>query len=96
MATLAEHTDADARIPTATVMDARNGGEDYWFVFTTEHGLEAVIPFDHAEFDRRDDGTIRTVEFYRHHPRRPPMQAGWVEGGRADWGADVIDTLEAL
>lgn len=83
-------------IPDATVMDARDGGESYWFVFTTERGLEAVIPFDHAECDRRSDGTIRTVEFYRRDPRRPDIQTGQVEGGRPDWGADVIDTLEEL
>lgn len=79
-------------IPDASVMDARRGSEDYWFVFNTEQGLEAIIPFDTVRFDVRDNQSIRKIEFYRRLRMRK-AKTGQVEGGRADWG-DVINELE--
>lgn len=87
----------------AVVMEPHTGdrdGADWLFVFDTADGLEAVIRFDTVEFDRRDqhlyDGSIRSIEFYREDPRRPPLKTGQVEGGRASWGDEIVDALAAI
>lgn len=79
----------------AVVMEARSGAEDYWFVFDTADGLEVSIAFDTVAFDETDDGTIQQIEFYRKHRRRH-TKAGDVEGGRADWGDEIVDALADL
>lgn len=99
MATLAEHTPENERVPVATVMDARRDAEDHWFVFTTAEGLEAVIAFDTVAFDYRSDDpeTIRTINFLRQTRYAPGrVKTAQVEGGRADWGDEIVDTLAVI
>lgn len=103
MATIAEHTVENDRgydRHRASIMEARNGSEDYWFVFNTAERLEAVIPFDWVDFRTRpsDEDTIMTIEFYRTSGGRMTrkVKAGQVEGGRADWGDEIVDALESI
>lgn len=103
MATIAEHVvenDRGHERHRATVMEARNGSEDYWFVFSTADRLEAVIPFDWVDFKTRptDDTAIMSIEFYRTTPGRMTrkVKAGQVEGGRADWSDGIIGALEDI
>lgn len=100
LATYSVENDHGYERTRACIMESRNGGEDYWFVFDTAERLEAVIPFDWVEFRTRptDEDTIMAIEFYRTSGGRMTrkVKAGQVEGGRLDWGDEIVDTLEAI